>query len=275
MGWIGNPGQMVRSTFVESQSVSTEPSISFSTTIGGRRFAQLGPRAHRSWSVSMYGLEQMSEISIWQSLLDGEFGPGPFHFIPDLATTTNILTPQTASLTEEFERVGASDRGGPLVIPDGGVIGRSVLLEPGAAGMFFPPTAEHAFAPVIPEVPLTASVYVSGPGRMRLYLYDAEKGLSRSFTASSGSGTGVRRLSVTVKPQGTEALARMLVDDGGANQLVRVARPAMTYTSELRPWSTGNGAHSVIVTQSSINPRMDVQREARAGADFTIEEVGR
>ena len=274
MGWIGNPGQLMRSTFVESQSVSTDPEISFSTTIGGRRFAQLGPRAHREWSVSMYSLEQMSEISIWQSLLDGEFGPGPFHFIPDLATTTNILTPQTASLTEEFERAGASVLGGPLVIPEGGVIGRSVLLDPGAAGMFFPPTPEHDSAPVIPEVPLTASVYVSGPARMRLYFYDEEKRLSRSFQAPPVGGIGVRRLHVTATPREGEALARMLVDDEGTNRTVRVARPAMTYTPELRPWSTGHGAHSVIVTRSSITPRRDYRVESQAGADFTIVEVG-
>lgn len=274
MGWIGNPGALQRSTFVESQQVSAERPSTMSVTIGGRRVAQVGPRAHRTWEISLHEKEKSSEVSIWQAFFDGEYGPGPFTFVSDMATTTNVISPRGAVLDLGATQNGVSKNGGPMLLPGGRTAGRSALIDPGVLG-FFPWVNGYEYVPVVPGVPVTVSAYVRGKGsRLRARLYTNQQVLTRTSGSVTAANAAAERLSVTVTPAEGEAYVLLLVDSNDGSAPVRVARPAVTYTSAPRPWAAGSGAASVIVSEASISPVRDYGSESLAGASYKVEEVG-
>lgn len=278
MAWIGALGQMAYVKCPSALGRSTDRPTTYRTTLGGVRKAQIGPRVQRVLQVQ-HGLATPADVSAIEAMVAGEYGPGPFWYVDPWAEVTNLLTPQ-ASVLEVGTYLGGSGsvvtEGGGSRLDDGTRAGRSVVVGSESDTVYLPRRTGYAgydYVPVIPGVPVTASVYASGANAsVRVQFLDAA-GASTGNGAhvTSAGGSTLTRCAVTATPPAGSVSAYIAVTG-----VVRFARPAITWTSEVMEWSPGNGVARCRV--SGLNTSAIAAHKNNGGRlmslDFTVTEVG-
>lgn len=274
MAWLGNVGSLVELPFHDSRAESHERSSTQQVTLGGRRLVQLGPSTRRTWGVSLWKGSTTEMAARALAFAEGEHGRGPWWWVSDWASTTNVLTPDM-SMMRSVPLSETTTTGGPMRLPDGDVAGSSLLVQQGQR-IF--PMGEDRSVPVIPGRPVTVSAWVEGgtDTYILVSLFDSSGAIQRSIPRArlSSSWAETERLSVTVTAGANEHLARFYV--GNNSGPIRVARPAVTWTREVRDWGTGAGCAKAVITDVSVDPQRLISRPNtdHAGVSFKIVEVG-
>lgn len=271
VAYLGSPGNLIRVHDPADQSKDSQRPARYMSTIGGTTFAQVGPRTKRTWDVRLPRISTPAEVATWQAFVEGEFGNGPWWFVPEMAASTNLLSPRGSLLDTRIPQDGVTD-GGRMVLPDGGVAGRSAVVEFG--NRFFPWVDSYEFVPVIPGLPVTGSVWVDGPVgvRMRIRFYNADGEPLRTYGDAHKQSSEVERLHLSDVAQEGEFLVLVLVDH--PDQVFRVARPAISWTADAVPWSVGAGAPKVHIAGMSEDVTLAVPGREMVGASLTVREVG-
>lgn len=274
VAYLGNPGSLIRVHDPADQSKDSQRPVRYMSTLGGATFAQIGPRTKRSWDVRLPRISTPSEVATWQAFVEGEFGNGPWWFVPELAATSNVLSPRGSLLDPGgVDQAGTSSNGGPLTLPDGSRAGRSWLAQSGM-NLYLPWAGALEYVPVVPGLPVTGSVYAQGAAgtSLRMRFYDTSGVVVRTASASSYSGSSVQRLHVSSVTQEGEASVLLIVRNNAGS--FRVARPAITWTDTVRPWSVGAGAPAVHVAGYSEDATLAVPGREMVGVSLTVQEVG-
>lgn len=273
-GRIGTPGYLVPIPGVTALSDALSRAESSRTTLSGRKVAQVSRRAHRTWDVTVRPGASSADLANIVAFAEGEWGPGPFVFLSEWAQVTNLLTPRASLLDMVNMGVGWSN-GGPVVLEGGDVAGRHLFRNGGSSSLILPRAgAAEERVPVLPGVPVTASIYGTGLLTLALRWLTAAGALIAEQTPVTAShGQIARRLHTTGTPPAGAAFAQLRVQTE-LNKLV--ARPAVTWTPDLMPYYPGSGASSVRVTGLSqeVSAAWISRGGQRAGLSFTVEEVG-
>lgn len=260
--YLGSLGRMVKLPYVGSQQVQAEERYSFSSTLEGRRKAQVKPRAPRTWALSADHYRP-NEHSLLSQFANGAWGPGPFVFVPADAPHTNLLTPAVASL--DPSEVTAT-QGGPVQLPDGSWVARTVLGD-GVGNVLFGSTR----SPLPPSGPVSAGAWVQGAGAsVRLNWYDSSGAFvgSAISTVTSSSGWVWSTISAT-PPAGA---AGVIVS---ANKSSRATRPTLVWGSSTPSgWSDGQGCAKAVVSAMSRDQVLAVRGNTFSNVSFTVTEVG-
>lgn len=270
MPYIGTPGAMVKIPGSTSLNLSYNDRTTTYTTVGGKRVAQRTKRIHSSWDVTVFEGGAGGAAGVVGAFAAGEFGPGPFTYIPEWAYHGNMLSLEKSTM-QVIPRNGATI-GGPFTTA-GVSVGSSLLVQPNSI-VYLSWSKEFEWTPVFPGEPVTASAYVSMPGaRVELWFYDMAKTNTRKVVGS-GAGAGGGRVSVTAQTQPGEVYA-LLVTQSTASPF-KVARPAITITDTVQTWEPGALIPKCIITGFQLNPvHIDKQGNRRlADVSFTIQEVG-
>lgn len=271
MSWIGELGSFIECGPFESREVSTSRPARERTTLGGVTSVQIGAKTRREWTLVMPEVSASSDLSVLLAFVEGEYGSGPWRFVSDFASTTNVISPRGSVLDTSIAPVGTTTNGGPAALPDGTRAGRSWLLTSGAT-VFLPWVDGLEYVPVVPGRRVTASVYAQGQGgRMRIRFYAADGTITRTVAHSLVAGTGIERMTLSATPAVGEASALIILDQG----ITRFARPALSWTDSARPWSVGGGAPNVYISDMSVTPLKDnIWDQSIGGGSFKVSEVG-
>ncbi len=271
---LGVPGYLFAVPGVTALSDSLERASSTRTTLGGVRVVQEAVRAHRTWAVTLRPGSRPQDLAPIVALAEGEWGRGPFRFVSEWAQVTNLLTPRASLLDVKGAGFGWTE-GGPVMLGDGSLAGRQVYRHGGGSSIILPRAGgQEESVPVIPGIPVTASVYATGLAAIRLRWLDANGTLiSEDGPVDDELGLNATRLSITRTPPAGAALAQMRVTVE-LNRLI--ARPAITWTPRLMPYYPGSGVARVRVTGLGHDVRAAWLGDGgqRAGLSFTVEEVG-
>lgn len=264
--YIGSLGRMVKLPYVGSQQVQAEERYSFSSTLEGKRKAQVKPRGPRTWALSADHFRP-NEHSLLSQLADGAWGNGPFVFVSADAPHTNLLTPGAASCDPALiTATGFISNGGPAEVESGLWVGRSYLNTGTSITMSFP-----SRTPVIPGQVVTGSAYVRGAGmKVNISFWDAaDQFISSVASTGSGSASAWSRLSAVGTPPANAA--RVAVYATGAG---RGAAPAVTWSDKVLSWSDGQGCEKAVVSAFSRDQVLAVPGHTFSNVSFTVMEVG-
>lgn len=260
-----------------TMSTSGIPARSFETTLEGRVKAQIQPVGRREWTLSAT-YATPGELGTLMGFASGEWGHGPFVWIPPTAPAINMLTPAAASCDPEAIGEPSAPNfnstvtaGGPLYLGEDAYAGRSWLNSNPPDAMFF----GYTKVPVIPGQQVTGSAYLRGAGGVaQLSFYDADNAVMPGTiisTVASTDGTTVRSYVTATVPTGA---AGCLVSADNASQ---AARPALTWTDGAFEWGAGEGCPKAIVETADRTALLaSTQARDRQYSDlsFTIREVG-
>jgi hypothetical protein len=214
------------------------------------------------------------ELANLSAVITGEFGPGPFWWVDPYAQRTNLLTPEASTLDGGTwgTSVGATvTAGGAVALDGGGRAGRSLVIGSASDTVFLP---RHEGArddiPVTPSRPVTASVWATGSSvQVGLRFVDAAGTLLTTAFATHMPGGIMRRISVTGTPP-TTAVACYL----GITGATRIARPAITWTSDLKGWDVGQGIPRAVITAMDGDVIAAWDSLQGRSATFLVTEVG-
>lgn len=267
-------GRLVELPYVESLSVAPEGQYSVDTTAEGRVRAQVRPAlGRRVWTLSVKHYRPHEQASL-MAFVNGEWGPGPFVFIPTDAPVTNMLSPGAASCdpAEVILGTGAILTGTPpMKLPDGSWAGRSYAKNTVNSVFFGGPV------PVLPGVKVTASAFVTGAGgAVRIYWYGpggtTDQLGSVESNIKSTTTTTVRSYVTATPPAG--AVSCRVATNFTATQ---ACRPAATWTDTLFTPSDGQGCSKAVLTEVSrdVVKALNNPRTGRwSDLSFTVQEVG-
>lgn len=266
MEYLGSLGRLVGLRCNSEQRVSAPPRYSTSTTVEGRRRAQVIPTAARVWDIS-WDLSDPGEVSELTAFTTGAWGPGPWHWIPVQAQQGNLLTPREASLIEYVDVTGSWSPGGPVRDAEGAWSARSISSSlTGAYGQMF------NGIPVLAGGPVTWAADVQGDGRSALGL---------GFRDASGTLiAGVYSDAVAPEAMGRVSMSGTVPDDavsmhvGVRRGVTRVARPQVTWTDGPVPYSAGYGCRMAVVDGFSEDLIAANSFGTYSQASFTVMEVG-
>lgn len=272
---IGNYGNLVEVKDPSGISPSPAPRSTYQVTNKGRRVEFRGPRGHRDWSVDI-ATALPSEIAGLAALVDGFFGPPPWVFIEPWAVTTNLLSPAAAILDDgTWEGSGAS-LGGAGTTSDGVRFGRSVIVQAGGFALLGYLNFQADYLPVLPGEPVTASIYATGTGYVRIDFVDGNGAYISTVNGASGSGLWTRR-TLTIPADQVPANAGGAQIRIVATTQLTLSLPAATWTMTVQPWAHGAGCNRVSVdglpqaVQSAVRGDLSMQR---ASTSFTVKELG-
>ena len=250
--------------FTASENVSRADRYVESTTVEGARRVQVRPAAPRSWSVDVSGASA-GELSGLEAFAQGAWGHGPWHWVSVAAQSGNVLTPREALL---LDRAGVSSASvqdaGPVRDSSGGWSPRSVTVTLASGWV-----ALVRGVPVIPGMPFTFSCDVEGVNpQVHVQFNDAAGGVVGTHIGS-GSGSGMRRVSVsaTVPAGAVEAIV------GLRSSVTRACRPQVTWMAGPVPFSAGHGCRSAVVDGVSSDLLVVNSSGPVSGVGFTVLEV--
>lgn len=275
MAWLGNVGGLVELPFHDSRAESHDRSSAQQVTLGGRRLVQLGPSTRRTWDVSLWKGSTTDLVARAAAFFEGEHGRGPWWWVSDWASTTNVLPP-AMSMMRMVPLSETTTVGGPMRLPGGDVAGSSPLLQPGQT--LYPMGDMTRSVPVLPGRPVTVSAWVEGGEGtyIMVVLLDSSGAVQRSVSRQplSTAGAEPERLSMTVSAGVNEHQVLFLVRNQSGP--IRVTRPALTWTRGLRDWGVGAGCAQAVVTDLSVSPERLTSRPDTDHAElsFKIVEVG-
>lgn len=256
-GYIGPLGRMIKILWPTPVKV-TNPTRYATKDAQARRWAFVASPAsapRREWSLEVTGTN--AETAELAQLVAGAFGEGPWVFVPDEATVTNVLTPAESMLA------GVANAGAVDAV--GGAGGRSHT----GGGLV---TIAEA-CPCIPGEPVTVTVDMAGAsGVLTVQPVNAAgqpAGPARTVRPSSEL---MQRVSVTIPALPLSARAVKIQTRGAST----VARPQVTWTDGPVPWDMGAGAASVIIeeAQTTYASYEFHMREMWRTLSLTIREVG-
>lgn len=266
MSYLGTPGRLVEVKCPSVQRVESPSRYAFSTTLGGRTKAQLLPEGDRVWDLAFGDVTTAEQVSVLADFADGAWGPGPFWFISTEAPVTNLLTPLAAS-SDADATVLYGVQGGAWDTPEG-LVARSVLYPDSS-----PVVGWNVNVPVLPGQRVTGSAIVQGAGGyVRLSWYDAAGNHISNANSAQLSGEGAERVAVTALPPASASYVRMSVSP----DVVRAARPQVTWTDGPVAWSEGRGCPSAVVVRgqrSLVLTDHEGRTQTLESVGFTIQEV--
>ena len=270
--YLGALGRLVELWSTPAAQVSLAERYTFTTTLEGRVKAQSVPSARRSWSLNAEGASPREQAAL-QEFATGVWGRGPFVFVSADAPVVNLLSPAESSLDPLV--LADSPSGGvaldspPMLTPDGWAA-RSLLKREGV----FARIATQV--PVIPGMPVTGSAYMrsaQSEAFVRLQFIRAD-GSEISRHDSATAVTSVERRAVTA----TVPYGAVWVNLWVTGNVLQVARPAITWTSEPFEYGDGQGCKKAVVHSASRDLRVASSRQAHTGRwsdlSFTVQEVG-
>lgn len=273
--YIGSLGRMVKLPYVGSQQVQSEERYNFSSTLEGKRKAQVKPKGPRTWALSADHFRP-NEHSLLSQFANGAWGNGPFVFIPVDAPHTNLLTPDASMCKASENPSVVIYAGGPMKQPDGSWAGSSYFSPQPSLRMFFgrrdpslPEPGERL--PVLPGGVVTGGATVLGDGaRAQLAFYDhADLKISTvnsGITASAGSSVVS---SVTAMPPAGAASCRVI-----ARSSVQGSAPFFTWGDRPPVWAEGQGCLKAVVSSMSRDQVLAVPGHTFSNVSFTVTEVG-
>lgn len=256
-GYIGTLGRLVKILWPTPVKV-TNPTRYAVKDAPARRWAFVSSPAsapRREWSLDVTGTNV--ETSELVQLVAGAFGEGPWVFIPDEATVTNVLTPAESML------LGVANAGVAAAV--GGAGARSHV---GGSQI----TIAEA-CPCIPGEPVTVTVDMAGSsGVLTVQPVNAVGQNVGTARSARPSGELMQRVSVTIPALPLGACAVKIQTRGAST----VARPQVTWTDGPVPWDVGSGAASVIIeeAQTTYTSYEFHMREMWRTMSLTIKEVG-
>ncbi len=268
--YLGTLNNLIELKSPSTLTVAGADNFTFETTLEGKPKAQVRPLSRRQWQLRMETATP-AELAAVAAFAAGEWGFGPFVWVPTDAPVTNLLTPAQATCDPSVI-IGSSNitAGGPLSLGRDGMAGRSYFNPTPATALYF--GADKV--PVIPGQDVTASAYLLGDGAdMRLRWFDANNTfISTTAGPATGSSSEVRRVSVTATPPtGAKSIQINTVN------AVQAARPAVTWTSQPFDWFDGQGCTKAVISGMSRQLLLAL-REPLYGrysdASFLITEVG-
>lgn len=267
--YLGKLGQLVPIYTTPGMSVTGIPERTYEKSLEGRVTAQVKPKGAREWSLDA-AFAEPEDVGTLMSFVLGEWGIGPFVWVSPTAPGTNMLTPDVSLCGKSAILGVAVEQAGPLTLPDG-VAGRSLINGTPANPLYF----GAAIVPVIPSEPVTASAYLVGAGsRMAVAFYDAAGGFISTTTGPVGGVAGsAKRLSVTALTPPSNAASCVPLGLSATYG----ARPAVTWSSQLLSWQTGEGCPAAIVDATDRTSRFastHVGGLRSSDLSFTIKEVG-
>lgn len=187
-------------------------------------------RAHaaskREWTVGVSARNE--DLAVLRGFLRGAYGPGPFWYVSDVASFTNVLTPEQSDLAG-IANTSAQAVGGfaPKAVtgPD------SVTLATGV--------------PAVPGKHVTVSIDASGSAVLTVRFKTASGSTAPSPSPVAAKGDLMQRLSWTgIVP----ATARQ-VEVSVSGHIV-ATRPQVTWTPYTVPWLDGGGCASAVVAEA-------------------------
>lgn len=240
--YLGPLGGMVRLPCVSRIETAREPRYRTFTSVEGVGRAQMLPRPMpRSWSVSV-DVEDPGLLDVAEAFALGLYGRGPWTYVPCDAGKLNVLTPAQSALVNmgaEFAHTGPVVIGGhPLPVS------LSASIPTGWRGL--------VDVPVVPGVPVTASIWVqssTGAPIITTEIYVGASGIGSQSVAGSSGGMW-QRLSWTGVPPAGATQIRL----GVRSSVTAVAGPQVTWTSKPVGYAMGRAASSVIIEQAASVP---------------------
>lgn len=267
--FIGTIGRLVQLPYVSASEVSLSDDYTFDKTLEGKVKAQAKAVKRRTWALSVTRYLSPDQGTL-MAFVHGEWGRGPFVWVSPDAPVTNMLSPEQSTCDPSTLFTSGVTKAGPLDCGADGVAGRSFSNSSPASPFYFGGDK----TPVIPGRPVTASAWLVGAGaQIRISWYDAAGAF---IVSATGTGQGVagtaKRVFHTATPPSNAASAVV-----AAVNATTAARPALTWTSELFPWSNGRGCLKAVVHSASTTVRaVSKVRNGIQASDiaFTVTEVG-
>lgn len=266
MIYLGSLGRMIGIKCPASQQAQSVEQFTFKDTVEGRVKAQRRPLGRRSWSLRTSDATTPGESAILQEFAAGAWGRGPFVFVSADAPHTNLLTPgaSTCDPAEVAMGSGGSLLGSPPLLTPDGWAARSVWKNT-VNGAFF-----GEAVPVLSGRRVTGSAYVSGAGGfVRLVFLNASGAVVSQVDSAAATPTVARR-SVTALPPVGAVSARLTV----TASVTAAARPAITWTDTVQPYSDGQGCSKAVVHGVSRDQVLAVPGNTFSNLSFTVTEVG-
>ncbi|WP_309080272.1 hypothetical protein [Zhihengliuella sp.] len=272
--YLGTPGRMVELKSAAAQRRTRAERVAFEETAEGNVFGQTRPVGRRTWDVTLPAATTPYELAQIEAFVDGDWGIGPWAFLPVDALVTNTLTPDTAACRAGtiVKGTGLSTvaPGGSMVLPDGRRSPRSWSKTQDGA-LYFGLNA----SPVLPGKVVTASAYVQGAaGAAGVIFYDALGGTVKSIESAvmSSAAVPVRSFLTTTVPAGAVS-ARVFVNAAAT----LTTWPALTWTGSLLEYGAGRGCDYAQLTGFSDDLLMAIANPKfgrYSSASFMIREVG-
>lgn len=238
--YLGAPGSMrMFARLKGSSSESASRASSYKTTLGGRQRVQVSPQVLREWSCSL-PLATPEESQHLKALTSGVFGLGPFAWVPVQATVTNVLS-LGASMPGPSHRSWVGGGGDPIgswQVPGLGLVRHSVIMDGSLATL-------GSGTPVVPGMPVTGAVYVSGSAKtvVSTQVLDAAGSIIAFAAETVPASHEPRRFSTTVPVVPELGVSvRIRVVDG-----MQVGLPSISWTTQAAAWVPGGGSTQVVV----------------------------
>lgn len=264
--YLGTLGRMVEIWSTPSAQVQAEDRYSFTTTLEGRRKAQVRRNGRRTWSLNS-AFADPRESAALQQFADGAWGNGPFVFVSADAPVSNLLTPEVSTCGPAAVFSSSVSASGPMYLGDGEYAARSLVQSNPAAVMYF----GGVRTPAVEGRKITVSAWVLGASSAaRVLWYDLSGALVGSSTSTvTGSDSMPVRSYVTVEPP-LGAVSCLV----GAINATRGAQPAITWSDSLLPWGDGQGCDKAVVHGVTRDQVLAVPGHTYSNVSFTVSEVG-
>ena len=260
--WLGHPGALLPiPDRAVSLSRSTERVNTFATSASGRRRAYQTARVGlREWKVSVSRLRPTESAVLHELLNDTD---PPYVWVDPWSQVTNLMSPASALMQD--------------CIPELAYLGRQPLADGG-----FATTARAnpegdpvtlAPAPVETGLPVTASAYLSAGTVTVVFLDQAGATVSETQSEPVIGVEALIRAHVSVL-QVPAAAAAVALRIAGASV---IARPAVTWTTELVDYGAGGGAAQVVlgaIEEAPVWAMTKATGQRWADTQFTVTEVG-
>lgn len=268
--WVGPLGALVEfAEYKGSLSVGPASRSSFKRTLGGTVFEQRGPRGRRVWDVSTSA--DPAQAASFSALVDGAYGPPPWVWVDPLAAVTNLFSPEQALLSQGTYSTGTGiTQGGAGFTADGIRYGRSVNALGANVSLHYRDLVVDRL-PVLPGVPVTGSVYASGPAYVRMSWLSEFGSVISSVSGQAGDGVMTRRTLTATPPAGAASVQVIVMNP------TALALPSLTWTPFANPWAAGKGCTRATI--DGLSEDVEVVDSGRANNQwssfsFTVQELG-
>lgn len=254
---LGVPGTL-HPVRVATQPSSTQRPVSFINTLGGRK-AFLGRAGLREWSVE---LTTPDPATVAHLVAAASGHRGPLAFYPAGAAVGNILDPRSAGLVPLW----FNGFQGPVTAVDGLTLPTATPANNNVGVPWRGPSpadgGTFSTVPVHAGGPVTVSGWMTGAVSIAALWYDASDNSVATDSASVGSSMRWRRFHRSlIAPPGAVSVRFQFF----CNQL---AGPAVTLTSDVRPYVPGEGASRVVVHDLAEQTEFIPQAGVDAGKPF-------
>jgi hypothetical protein len=271
MIYFGAKGRLIGVRCPSAQRVADDDRYQFSTTLEGKRKAQVVPGDDRRvWDLTLGNTTTPDQVSVLRDIARGAWGYGPFSFVPAEGPDTNMLSPGVASCDPVAGLSPVNEPGGPMLTSDGWAARSLARVDP-PGYVHFGSEGITGASPVRPGQTVTASAYVEGDGAAaQVAWWDAEGAFISSGTSSvTAPGLSVVRSHVTATAPAGAVWASVR-----AVNAVRATRPALSWGDRLLPFADGRLAQKVVVDQVSSDLVHTLPGRTYQNLTFTVTEVG-